>query len=370
VLKFGLLVNPHAGTGGSVALKGSDGVYEQALSLGGRARGEERTQRALRKAGAAVRNCEWFTWGGAMGENSLRTVAIEPHVLGQVTGDTSAADTAAAVKAMVAAGVDLVIFAGGDGTARDVLEHIDPHIPVLGIPAGVKMHSGVFATTPERAGELIRRLLTGGLVQAVERDVRDLDERALREGRLEPGYFGVLKVPLVGGYLQHTKESGRENEALAVEEIVADVVERLALETRPVVLGPGSTLQRIKQALHMDATLLGIDVWQRGAQLGTDVSQDWLDSRLHAPPIVILSFTRSQGFLLGRGNQQLSPALLAALSTNDLWVVGTRSKLKTLEGRPMLIDTDDPQLDAALCGLIEIITGYEDRLWYRLDCHA
>lgn len=231
------------------------------------------------------------------------------------------------------------------------------------------MHSGVFTTTPERAGQLLQSLITGGLVQSVFRDVRDLDEQALRNGRLEPRFFGEMRVPEPGGYLQHTKVSGRENEALAVQEIIADVSERLEQESRPVILGPGSTLMGIKSALGMDGTLLGIDVWQQGRQLAGDVDRHWLDS-LGSQPLLVLSFTRSQGFLIGRGNQQLSPELLRSLSPTDLWVVATRTKLASLEGRPLLVDTDDPSLDLAMSGLIEIVTGYEDRLLYRVACHA
>jgi predicted polyphosphate/ATP-dependent NAD kinase len=369
VLKIGLLVNPRAGIGGTVALKGSDDVYEQALAMGGEPRGAQRTLRALERLGSSLLACHWLTWGGVMGEDCLRQVGVEPTVLGTPAAVPSAADTAQALEKLSAAGMDLLVFAGGDGTARDVLEHLQLEIPVLGIPAGVKMHSGVFATTPERAGELLRTLITGGLVQSAQGDVRDLDESELRQGRLAARFFGELKVPLAGGYLQHTKESGRENEALAVEEIVAEVIEQLAGVERPVVLGPGSTLLQIKSALQMHATLLGMDVWQQGKQIGQDVTQAWLDANL-SRPIVILSFTRGQGFLLGRGNQQLSVALLSGLRRQDLWVVGTRSKLKTLEGRPLLVDTNDPALDETWCGLIEIITGYADRLWYRVDCHA
>ncbi len=369
MLKLGLLVNPLAGLGGAVALKGSDGVAEQARQRGATPRAGERTLRALRAAGGALRQCQWFTWGGDMGEACLAQLGLACSVLGTAKGEPSATDTVAAVRALVAQDIDLLLFAGGDGTARDVLGAIDPNVPVLGIPAGVKMHSGVFATTPEMAGELLGRLLTGGLVQSVTREVKDLDEAALRQGTIRPHSYGELKVPEPGGYLAHTKERGRESEALAVEEIAADVVERLQDEKRMVVLGPGSTVRRIKELLGVEPTLLGFDVWQQGATLATDVDAAWLESQLEEG-IVVLSFTRNQGFLLGRGNQQLSPAVLRRLKREDLWVVGTRTKLKSLDGRPLLIDTNDPALDAELGGLIELITGYEDRLYYRVGRHA
>jgi predicted polyphosphate/ATP-dependent NAD kinase len=241
---------------------------------------------------------------------------------------------------------------------------------VLGIPAGVKMHSGVFATTPEAAGSIIAALVEGGLVRAAIAEVRDLDEAALRQGVVRPTFYGEMAVPEAGGFLQHTKEGGRENEALAVEEIVAEVAERVADHPGVYVLGPGGTLSAVKSALGMEPTLIGVDVLREGRQIGWDVDAPWLERRLALTAeraTLVLSFTRGQGFLLGRGNQQFSPAVLRRVGREHLWVVGTRTKLLSLEGRPLLVDTDDPDLDQEWSGLVEIVTGYRDSLLYRVD---
>ncbi|MGE0623102.1 MAG: ATP-NAD kinase family protein [Pseudomonadales bacterium] len=368
-LKLGLLVNPVAGLGGTVALKGSDGTDVQAAAVarGARARAPERTVRMLRAFQQAA-DVRWFTWGGAMGADALAAAGLACEVLGNPGAISTAEDTRLAAGSMVSAGVDLLLFAGGDGTARDLLEAIDQQLPVLGIPGGVKMHSGVFATTPERAAELLDALVSGGLVSSVTREVRDLDESALHHGEIRPRYFGEMKVPEPGGYLQHTKERGVENESLAVTEIAAEMAEQLAEETRPVVLGLGSTLGEIKHALGFEGSVLGFDVWQQGRVLARDVDARWLEAEL-TDAIVVLSFTRGQGFLIGRGNQQLTPAFLRRLGRDAIRVVGTRTKLTSLDGRPLLIDSDDPALDRAWSGLIEVITGYQDRLFYRLSDH-
>lgn len=367
-LEIGLLINPVAGIGGAVALKGSDGagVQADARARGGEPRGAGRTARTLDALGELIRAVNWLTWGGGMGAEALAGRDVSLRVLGVAGEPSGAADTRTAAATMLAAGADFIVFAGGDGTARDLLQAVGDQVPVLGIPAGVKMHSGVFATTPEQAGELLKRLITGGLVSAVHREVRDLDEAALHRGEIRPRYFGELSVPEPGGYLQHTKERGRENESLALTEIAAEVCERIDDVALPVVLGPGGTLGEIKRALGFSGSVLGFDVWQAGRVLARDVDAAWLLANLEAG-VLVLSFTRGQGFLLGRGNQQLAPAFLERIGRERLWVVGTRTKLASLEGRPLLIDTDDPALDRAWSGLVEIIAGYQDRLLYRLS---
>lgn len=371
MLRFGLIVNPVAGLGARTALKGSDDADVQRLARerGGSPRGAARGERALRRMGAAVQRVRWLTWGGAMGEALLQHLGVSCEVLGHPQEPPRADDTRRAARAMAAAGADLIVFCGGDGTARDLLEAVGAGLPVLGVPAGVKMHSGVFAATPEAAGAVLAALAEGGLVQATVTDVRDLDEAALREGRIAPAFYGEMSVPALGGFLQHTKEGGRENEALAQEEIAAEITERVRAAPGLYVLGPGSTLLAVKRALGMTPTLLGVDVLDAAEQIGRDVDAPWLERHLvdaGRPATLVLSFTRTQGFLLGRGNLQLSPALLRHLGRDRLWVVGTRTKLLSLGGRPLLMDTDDAALDAEWAGLVEIIAGYDDRLWYRI----
>lgn len=367
MLHIGLLVNPHAGLGGSVALKGSDGVVAQALALGAQPRSLPRSRRAIKALAKVDSQIRWSTWGGPMGAHALAGIVPRFRTLGSATGASSATDTQTAAAALLDAGVDLLLVAGGDGTMRDLLSVVGEQVPVLGIPCGVKMHSGVFATTPEQAGALLVRLVEGGLVRATRAEVRDQDESQLREGSVATRFFGELLVPALGGFLQQTKEGGKENEALAVAEIVAELQEQL---TTPAIIGPGSTCAAIKEALGITPTLLGFDAWDGQQQVLQDATavqlEKWADG-LDQRPMLVLSFTRSQGFLLGRGNQQLSSTLVKQLVPHHLKVVATRSKLLTLSGQPLLVDTNDPVLDESLSGLIQITVGYDDYLWYRLS---
>jgi predicted polyphosphate/ATP-dependent NAD kinase len=372
-MRIALLINPVAGLGGPAALKGSDGVE---IQIKARARGA--SERAGQRMGDALTACtevhsdlDFVTWGGPMGAALLEELGLTHEVLGRPEQPSSAADTIDACRALVAAGAELILFAGGDGTARDLLDGMTETIPVLGVPAGVKMHSGVFAVTPADAGAVVVRLVNGGLVGVRPGEVRDVDETALRSGTVGSRYYGELQVPMLGGYLQHTKVGGREVESLALVEIVEEVCERLdresAGEPATVVYGPGSSVQAIGARLGYQLSLLGFDVYRAGRCIATDADARVLDRLIDAETILIMSFGRDQGILFGRGNQQLTSAMLRRIPRAQLWVVATRSKLESLGGRPLRMDTGDPECDASWAGLIEIITGFDDVSLHRVE---
>lgn len=372
-MKLGILINPIAGLGGPAALKGSDGVDVQVQA---RARGA--TERAGQRMGDALTACtgvrsrlEFVTWGGRMGGALLQQLGLPHAVLGQPEVPSGAADTVEAARQMVAARAELILFAGGDGTARDLLDGIADSIPVLGVPAGVKMHSGVFAVTPADAGAVVTRLANGDLVGIGQGEVRDVDEAALRTGIVGSRYYGELRVPVLGGFLQHTKAGGREVESLALVEIVEEVVARLerasAQGTTTIVFGPGSSVQAIGVRLGYSLSLLGFDVYRAGTCIAADADAKALSQLIDSDTILIMSFARDQGILFGRGNQQLNPAALQRVPRTHLWVVATRSKLASLEGRPLRMDTGDPECDASWAGLIEIITGFDDACLHRVE---
>ncbi len=367
-LRIGLIVNPVAGVGGPAALKGSDGADTQrtALQRGSVPRAGERARAAFAPLCTRAAQISVVTWGGAMGADVVDNLGFDVEVLGSAVGSqTTAEDTRVAARAIMGR-VDVLAFAGGDGTARDLAEVLPLGLPVIGIPAGVKMHSGVFAVTPQDAADVIVRLLDGGLVAADIAEVRDIDEGALRDGRVASRYYGEMSVPRIGGYLQHVKSAGREVEELVLAEIAEAVAEHIADHHGAVLLGPGSTLAAVKHRLGIAGTLLGFDVLLDHRLVLADADASQLARYVDADTIVVLSFTRGQGFLIGRGNQQLTPSLLRRLTLANIWVVGSRTKLLSLDGRPLLVDSGAADVDARLLGIVKIISGYEDALFYRV----
>ncbi|MEM7220524.1 MAG: NAD(+)/NADH kinase [Pseudomonadota bacterium] len=373
-MRLGLVINPRAGIGGPAGLKGSDGaaIQDVAASAG---YAPPAPARALAFVAALLDGADLAPGAltivvplGPTGTDALGAEVDRPYAVQALPAPaepTSAETTRSLAAALVERGVDLIVFVGGDGTARDVLDGCaGVRVPVVGVPAGVKMHSGVFATSPRRAAELVQRLLTGGLVGAIAAEVRDIDEAALRAGRVGAVTYGELLVPQLGGYLQHTKSGGREVEDLVLLEIAADLEASLAEHPGPVAIGPGSTCFAVKERLG-GSTLLGFDVVHRGELLVGDASRAQLDA-LRGDVRLVLSFSRGQGFLLGRGNQQLSPTLLRRVGMRGTIIVSSRSKLATLEGRPLLVDSGEPGLDAELAGIAEIVSGFEDRLLHRV----
>lgn len=369
--RLGLLVNPVAGLGGSVALKGSDGVAEEALARGAL------PQAALRARAALEALLPWrerllvLTASGAMGGDLARELGFDVEVVHEVQGSTSARDTEATARSLLAAGVDLVLFAGGDGTARDICRVVGLQVPVLGVPAGVKMHSGVFAVTPRAAAEVLQLLLKGELVLVDVADVRDIDEAALRAGRVQARHFGEMRVPSEGRYLQQVKCNGREVEALVLQEIAADVLERMEEQGGTWIIGPGTTPAAVMEALGLPNTLLGMDVVRDGRVLAADADAATLERIVaDGDSHLVITATGGQGMLLGRGNQQLTPAVLRAIGRERMIIVATHEKLQALNGRPLLMDVADPALEQILQGLVEVVTGYRSHVLYRLAAHA
>jgi predicted polyphosphate/ATP-dependent NAD kinase len=365
---LGLIVNPVAGIGGRVGLKGSDGreIQRKALALGAVPGAERRAMQALERM-RAVASLEIVTYPGEMGENAARACGLEPEVIGSIElGATGAQDTRRAGRDMKRLGVDLLLFAGGDGTARDIYQAIGGDLPVLGIPAGVKIHSAVYATRPSSAGDLAAAYLEGRVCDLREVEVMDVDEEAMRAGVVSSRLYGYLSVPFERGLLQGLKTPSRPGEEAAMRAIAAHVIAGMK-EDWLYIIGPGTTSRAITARLGLPKTLIGVDVVHAGHLLVADVNEAQLLELLRARPgKIIVTPVGGQGYLLGRGNQQISPEVILRVGKGNLIVVSTPAKIDSLAGRPLRVDTGDSQVDEMLSGYIRIVTGYDEWIVYRV----
>jgi len=348
-MRLGFVVNPIAGMGGRVGLKGTDGKVAEARARGATPRSPDRARRALDAIAERVPDVTLLTWGAPMGADLAREAGFDPEVLGAPAGEETAADdTREAVAAFLDAGVDLICFVGGDGTAADVADMLEgTDTPMLGIPGGVKVYSSVFAVSPEDAADVLASFERTEL-----REVMDIDEDEYREGSVNPELRAVARVP-VGEDLQSSKQTGSGNVEAVAEGFADDVDPGVTY-----VLGPGSTVGAIKEALGFEGSPLGVDVWRDGEVLARDASESEILDALGDRNVIVVSPIGGQGFVFGRGNPQLSPAVIRQC---DVEVVASRAKLDDFG--TLRVDTDDPELDADLRGWTRVRVGrFESRL--------
>jgi len=367
---LGLIVNPIAGIGGRVGLKGSDGpeIQRRARELGASPVAPERARLALRGLAGLKEGFQLVTWPGEMGEEVSRSCGFAPSVLGSIGGtETTGEDTVAAAEEMRRRNADLILFAGGDGTARDVCRAIGTMLPALGIPAGVKIHSAAFATNPSSAAEIAARFLKGDPITLRASEVMDLDEEAYRQGSVSPRLYGYLNVPFERRRIQGKKSPSPVSERGRLEAIALDVVDQM-LDGVLYIIGPGTTTRSILTPLGLEKTLIGVDVICDRKWVAADVNEATLLRLLEGREArIVVTPVGGQGYVFGRGNQPISPAVIRKVGRKNLVIVSTAAKIHALQGRPLLVDTGDPKLDRDLTGYVVVITGYNERIVYRLS---
>jgi predicted polyphosphate/ATP-dependent NAD kinase len=366
--KVGFIINPIAGMGGKVGLKGTDGpeIVEKARSLGALPEAPEKAAKALQVLSAIKDNLILITCPGAMGEDTARQCGFDPQLVEGIKEPTTAGDTEKAVSEMSASGIDLLLFAGGDGTARNIYNVLggSETLPVIGIPAGVKIHSAVYATTPRNAGELALLFLQEGSLPLRRAEVMDIDEEAFRAGRLSARLYGYLPVPCAGDLMQHLKIGGIGSEESILEAIAEQVVENMESDVVYIV-GPGSTTGPIMKKLGLENTLLGVDVVMNGKLLAADANEQKILDLIKGKPVkIIVTVIGGQGYIFGRGNQQISAEVIRQAGKNNIIVAATREKVLSLEHGHLLVDTADEEVNKMLSGYIKIITGYKEELIY------
>jgi predicted polyphosphate/ATP-dependent NAD kinase len=368
----GILINPIAGLGGKVGLKGSDGseTIELALKRGAKPESALRSGHAFEQLKEIADKIDIYTYGDDMGEKKLKEMGFSPVVTGcpAVSGST-ADDTIKAAKSFLNKGVDLIIFAGGDGTARNIYEAVGTDVPVIGIPAGVKIHSAVYAINPKSAGLVAKEYLDGTITNVVESEVMDIDEDLFRAGEVEAKLYGFMLVPESSGRVQLTK-SGGVSEQEELEGMAAYVVDKMLPDTY-YIIGPGSTTKSIMDDLGLSNTLLGVDIIKDRKLIALDVTESDIWSLIENDSInakIVVTVIGGQGYLFGRGNQQISPRIIRRVGIDNIIVAATGTKLRALRARPLLVDTGDDALDEELSGYIEVVIGYGHTSIYSVSC--
>jgi len=353
--KIGLIVNPIAGMGGSVGLKGTDGeIYKKAIALGAKPTTPQRIEKTL--ALVKRKDVYFIVAPGKMGEDYIKKFDFKYEAVSKIGEETNATDTKRIVGEMLEKGIELLIFVGGDGTARDIYDVLELKIPVVGIPSGVKMFSPVFALSPSAAAEIIN---TAGY-QFIEKEVLDIDEEAFRENKIAAKLYGYLKVPKNITLLQAKKEPSNvsKSEEDVKEEIADYLMENLEKETLHI-LGPGTTLATIAEKMGVGKTLLGIDAVFNGELVGKDLNEKGLLALIkkYNKSIIIVTPIGGNGFIFGRASKQFTPEVLKLIGKENIVVVATEDKINKLEC--LRVDTGDIEVDKSLSGFTNVITAYK-----------
>jgi len=363
-LKLGFIVNPVAGMGGKVGLKGTDGdeVLKKALELGAKPEAPIKAKKALEVLIPVKDKLELYTCPGNMGENIARELGFEPKVLGEIKSSTSAEDTEKAVGEMLDKNIEFLLFAGGDGTARNIYNVVGDKIPVIGIPAGVKIHSGVYASYPRAAGEVTLKFLNEEFVDIKEVEVMDIDEEAFREGQVMAKLYGYMKVPFEPELVQNQKSGGIEGEEAALDGISDKIIENMEPNTF-YIIGSGTSTRPIMEKLGLPNTLLGIDIVKNKELIASDVNEkEILECIGDSKAKIIVTVIGGQGYILGRGNQQLSAKVIRKVGKENIQIIATKRKLMDLGRRPLLVDTGDDEVNSMFNGYMKVRTSYTEEV--------
>ena len=366
--KLGLIVNPIAGMGGKVGLKGSDGqkALYFARELGAKPESNLKTKQALEHLLHLKDDFDLVTCRGLMGEDVAKDCGITPITIGIHNLDTTSEDTIRAASEMKNLGVSLILVAGGDGTARDIHKSIVESIPVLGIPAGVKIYSGIYALTAYYAGKAAAKFLSGDLSAVKLAEIMDIDENAFRNGKLSAqiyGYMYTLDAPtLVQGSKTTTITTEKEEFIGISRELI-----RLIEKDTYYIISSGTTLQPMMDELGLQNTLLGVDIIFNNKLVASDVNENTILEFINARKAkIIVTIIGGQGYIFGRGNQQISSKVIKTIGKENIIVASSSSKLTALSGNPLRVDTGDRDLDNYLSGYMPIITGFKQSHMYKV----
>lgn len=349
--KLGLIINPIAGMGGRVGLKGTDGeeVLKKAISFGAKKDAPRKAKKALGYIKDNLEDIEILTYPKDMGEKTCKELGLKAAVIdANIEERTTYQDTEEAALKMVERKVDLILFAGGDGTARNIYKSVGAKIPVIGIPAGVKIHSAVFSTSPLNAGKIVESFFKDEGIEIKDSEVMDIDEEQYRAGRLVAKLYGYMKVPYEQEYVQSLKAGGIYSDDISLEGIADFIIDNM--ETDCIYLiGAGTTTKKILEKMNLNYTLLGVDIVEDGKIIKNDANEEDILKIIDNKKFkIIVSPIGGQGYIFGRGNQQISPKVIKAAGKDNIKVISTLRKIIDLNGKPFLVDIGDESIDRML----------------------
>jgi predicted polyphosphate/ATP-dependent NAD kinase len=366
MMRLGLIVNPIAGMGGKVGLKGTDNVLEEALDKGARPVAPKRAIEFLKKLKDRLQEVpiEILTCPKIMGEEEAEAASFPISVLPMKIGrKTSAEDTKLAVQLLMGANVDLIVFVGGDGTAKDIFDaqrgRREP--PVLGVPSGVKMYSGIFAVSPADAVDVVLAFAQEE-AEVSEFEIMDADEKAIRNDFFAVKLHGYMKGPFLPARIQGSKQISPET---TDEKDNQTAIARFIIEEKQPeatwILGPGTTVKRVAELLGVEKTLLGVDIYKDGKVI-LDVDEEKILKEVNnwRSTWIVVSPIGRQGIILGRGNQQISPEIIKRVGKLRTIVLATKSKLQNIEEKVLRVDTGNADVDDMLRGYIRVVTDYRE----------
>jgi len=360
--RIGLIINPIAGMGGSVGLKGTDGdIIKAAIKLGAKPVVPKRVDTFLSHI-ESKDEIYLLVAPGNLGEELVSDKGFRYEVIGQIEHHTTADDTKRIAKLMVDEKVELLIFCGGDGTARDIFDAIDLKIPVVAIPSGVKMFSSVFALNPKAAAQIVNKFVKN-ITDTHEKEILDIDEDAFRNNRLVSKLYGYLKVPKIQNLTQNAKDSSKVGRTIDENkyEIAQQIIETME-EGILYLLGPGTTVKSIMDQLKLYKSLLGVDAIYNKNLIGKDLNESGIIELLdkYQKVKIIITPIGGQGFVFGRGNKQFTPKILNRVGKKNIIIIGTEDKIKSL--KCLRVDTGDDETDNLLKGLTKVVIGYKEEI--------
>jgi predicted polyphosphate/ATP-dependent NAD kinase len=373
MIEIGLIINPIAGVGGRAGLKGSDGAHIQkkAIERGGTLESGNKAKLALSELIEDKDKIQFYTAHGAMGGDVLEELGFNYEIIGEQKDVTTSWDTQHIAKKLKDKKVGLLVFAGGDGTARDIYSAIGLSLPCIGIPAGVKIHSAVYANNPKSAGIAIKRFVYDPKIRTVEREVMDIDEELFRQEIVNAKLYGYLSVPHMQKLIQNPKASSKYGD-YDIEGMAEEIIDRMAAKTDDTVyiFGTGGTTFKILEYMGLSGSLLGVDVIRNGRIMLKDASEKELFDFIKDEKEVALIVTviGGQGHIFGRGNQQLSPRIIRKVSMENLWIVASADKIYGLSNNSLIVDTSDPELDKEIAGYRKVIVGWQQMIVCKVSC--